>query len=43
MKILKSGQGLFYGGRIGQPETNQIFTVVYDYRTGPFIAGNNQS
>ena len=41
--FFKAGQGLFYGGRIWQPETNQVFTVVYDCGTSPFIAGNNQS
>lgn len=41
--FFKAGQGSFYGGRIWQHETNQVFTVVYDCGTSPFIAGNNQS
>lgn len=41
--FFKAGQGSFYGGRIHYPETNRIFTIVYDCGTSPFIAGNSQS
>jgi|GEM_PF-2677885 len=41
--FFKAGQGSFYGGQIWQRETNQVFTVVYDCGTSPFITGNNQS
>lgn len=41
--FFKAGQGLFYGGRICMPETGQVFTVVYDCGTSPFIDGNNKS
>lgn len=41
--FFKAGQGSFYGGRIWNHETDQVFTVVYDCGTSPFIAGNNQS
>lgn len=41
--FFKAGQGSFYGGRIWLHETNQVFTIVYDCGTSPFIAGNNQS
>jgi hypothetical protein len=41
--FFKAGQGSFYGGRIWSYETNQVFTIVYDCGTSPFIAGNNQS
>jgi hypothetical protein len=41
--FFKAGQGLFYGGRIWKTYRNQIFTVVYDCGTSPFIPGNNQS
>ncbi|MCT4150288.1 MBL fold metallo-hydrolase [Elizabethkingia anophelis] len=41
--FFKAGQGSFYGGRIYYPETNQVFTVVYDCGTSRFIRGNSQS
>src|ERR1700752_967176 len=41
--FFKAGQGSFYGGRILQPETNQVFTIVYDCGTSPFVKGNSQS
>ncbi len=41
--FFKAGQGSFYGGRIYYPETNRIFTVVYDCGTSTFIRGNSQS
>ncbi len=41
--FFKAGQGSFYGGRIHYPETNQVFTVVYDCGTSTFIRGNSQS
>lgn len=41
--FFKAGQGSFYGGRIWNYETNQVFTVVYDCGTSPFVAGNSQS
>ncbi|MEH7890662.1 MBL fold metallo-hydrolase [Elizabethkingia meningoseptica] len=37
--FFKAGQGSFYGGRIYYPETNQVFTVVYDCGT----KGSSQS
>lgn len=41
--FFKAGQGSFYGGRIWLQDTKEVFTVVYDCGTSPFIAGNNQS
>lgn len=41
--FFKAGQGSFYGGRICQCDIEQVFTVVYDCGTNPFIAGNSQS
>jgi len=41
--FFKAGQGSFYGGRIWQHDTNEVFTVIYDCGTSPFISGNNQS
>ncbi|SDH68606.1 Metallo-beta-lactamase superfamily protein [Chryseobacterium taeanense] len=41
--FFKAGQGSFYGGRIWLHKTNQVYTVVYDCGTSPFIAGNSQS
>lgn len=41
--FFKAGQGSFYGGRIWNRETEQVFTVVYDCGTSTFIAGNSQS
>ena len=41
--FFKAGQGSFYGGRIWQHDKDQVFTVVYDCGTSPFIAGNSQS
>ncbi|MCF2218881.1 MBL fold metallo-hydrolase [Chryseobacterium sp. PS-8] len=41
--FFKAGQGSFYGGRIWLHEPNQVFTIVFDCGTSPFIAGNNQS
>lgn len=41
--FFKAGQGSFYGGRIWDHETDQVFTVVYDCGTSSFVAGNSQS
>jgi hypothetical protein len=41
--FFKAGQGSFYGGRIWDCETDQVFTVVYDCGTSTFIKGNSKS
>lgn len=41
--FFKAGQGSFYGGRIWNHETDQVFTVVYDCGTSSFVTGNSQS
>lgn len=41
--FFKAGQGLFYGGRIWQRDTDHVLKVVYDCGTSPFITGNSKS
>lgn len=41
--FFKAGQGGFYGGKILSHNNYQVYTVVYDCGTSPFIIGNSQS